>query len=244
VTALAPNQTALIRVTDMATGAYRQASFAIAQFTGNTPAFFTLPSSITFTGPYADVCAPGVSSGVTATDVSVYGGTPPYSISGSSSAYYVTPSTVAANGGHFTVGLYPVPATGTPLCFEGASIGVTDATGRTIIVTLNSVAGTGTKPAEPLTLSPRSLTLRLGCGESASFVVVGGTEPFSASSNHPRVSAVIATGATRTVTVTRRYTLVVDEDTAAPYSPTATVTVTDGTSSAAISDIPVAATCP
>ena len=35
VTALAPNQTALLQVTDMATGAYRQTSFAIAQFTGN-----------------------------------------------------------------------------------------------------------------------------------------------------------------------------------------------------------------
>jgi len=93
-TALAPNQTALLRVTDMGSGAYRQTSFAIAQFTGNTPSFFTLPSAISFTGPYENVCAADA-----ITLVSVFGGVPPYTIAGTLTGYTVNPTVVPASGG-------------------------------------------------------------------------------------------------------------------------------------------------
>ena len=59
-TALAPNQTALLQVTDLASGAFQRTVFSIAQFTGNTPAFFTVPSSLTFTGPADNTCASSV----------------------------------------------------------------------------------------------------------------------------------------------------------------------------------------
>ena len=237
VTALAPNQTALIQATDLATGAYRQASFAIAQYTGNTPAFFTLPASITFTGPYENVCASG---GTASADVSVYGGTPPYAISGGTGALSVSPSTVPANGGHFTVELFGVPPGSTPTCFEGASVGVTDAAGRTISVTVNNVTGTGTAPPTPVAVSPTTLTL--ACGTSASLVITGGSSgvgaTFNASSNHPGVTAVIAAATPRTVTVTRT-----TPDAVPPYPTTATITVTDGnTSKSATINVP--ATCP
>ncbi len=239
VTALAPNQTATVRVTDLGSGAYRDASFAIVQFNGNTPAFFTLPSSITFTGPYEEVCASG---SVASVDVSVYGGAPPYAISGGGGSFSVSPTTVATNGGSFEIELFPVPAGARPACFEGASVGVTDSTGRTIAVTVNNKPGTGTAPAPAITLAPATLTL--GCGASASLVITGGIDPFNASSNHPRVTAVIDTTiGTRTVTVTRRYTAVTDVDPAPPYPTTATITVTDGTTSrTAIVTVP--ASCP
>ena len=217
VAALAPNQTALVRVTDMATGAYRQASFPIAQFTGNTPAFFTLPTSITFTGPFAGVCATNASS-----DVSIFGGTPPYAISGGSSAFYMSPTTVTTNGGKFSV---IVPNTAS--CTENAAIGVTDATGRTLIVTVTNQAGTGTQPPATISLAPRALSLR--CGLSATVVVVGGTDPFAVSSDHPRVSATITAPDTRTVTIRR-----LPGDLGINYPTTATVTVTDGTSMAEV----------
>jgi hypothetical protein len=235
VTALAPNQTATVRVTDLGTGAYREASFAIAQFTGNTPAFFTLPSSITFTGPYEDVCASG---GAASTDVSVYGGMPPYAISGGTGSFSVSPTTVATNGGHFTVELFGVPPGGTPTCFEGASVGVTDATGRTIAVTVNNKPGTGTVPDPAISLSPDRLTLL--CGLSGSFVIVNGEPPFNVGFSHPRITALVgpdpATG--RVVTVTR-----LTADPLASYAASAQVTVTDGTGSA-VATISVPASCP
>jgi hypothetical protein len=235
VTALAPNQTATLRVTDLGTGAYREASFAIAQFNGNTPAFFTLPSEITFTGPYDEICASGSTASV---DVSVYGGTPPYAISGGGGSFSVDPTTVATNGGSFEIELFPVPPGVKPVCFEGASVGVTDATGRTITVTVNNEPGTGTAPAPAITLSPTTLTL--GCGASASLVITGGTDPFNASSNHPRVTALIdALIGTRTVTVTR----VSPDVPPAVYPTTAVITVTDGTTFKS-ANVTVPATCP
>ncbi|MGE0356540.1 MAG: hypothetical protein AB7P08_06455 [Burkholderiales bacterium] len=213
VTALAANQTALVKATDLATGAYRQSSFAIAQFTGTTPAFFTLPSSITFTGAFSTACAQNV-----ATDVSIFGGTPPYSISGGSSAFTATPSTVLVNGGKFNVVL-PLGAS----CVDGAAIGVTDATGRTISVTVNNVLGAGTAPAPAVTMAPATLTLF--CGTTASLVVSGGTPPISVGVDHPRVQAVIVD---RTVSLTR---LVADPVGPGIYPMTGRVTVTDGVTS-------------
>ena len=215
VTALAPNQTATLRVTDLGTGAYREASFAIVQFTGNTPAFFVVPSTITFTGPYENVCASGAS-----TRVSIYGGTPPYTISGSSSEYSIDTTTVAASGGSFGVSL---PVSASPICFKGGAIGVTDATGRTVFVTINNEAGTGTAPPPAIELIPNFFDL--ACGSSTTIVVQGGAEPFSVATNHPRI---IASLATRTVTVSR-----LTGDGAALYPNSATIYVTDGTSTGA-----------
>lgn len=228
VKALASSQTALIQATDLASGAYRQASFPIVQFTGNTPAFFTLPSTITFTGPYTDVCASNA-----ATDVAVYGGTPPYAISGGSSAFGISPATVLANGGRFTVTLFSVP-----VCLSGGSIGVTDATGRTISVTVNNVAGSGTAPAPGIVLAPSALSL--GCGLSGSIVVVNGTPPFNVGFDHPGVTASVGGPlAERTITVTRAPA----DPVGPPYPGLATISVTDGTSSA-VARVSVPTTCP
>ena len=154
VTALAPNQTATVRVTDMGTGAYREASFAIAQFTGNTPAFFTLPSSITFTGPYDECAPPDRRPPRTSRCTAARRPTPsPAEPAPSPSA----PTTVTANGGRFSIELFAVPPGGKPACFEGASVGVTDATGRTIAVTVNNTPGTGTAPAPAVALLPTTL---------------------------------------------------------------------------------------
>lgn len=212
VTALVPNQTATVRVTDLGSGAYREATFAIAQYTGNSPAFFTLPSSITFTGPYTDVCASGASS-----QVAIFGGVPPYTVVGGSSAFSVLPGTVPVRGGTFNVTLAPVP-----VCLENAPIGVTDATGRTITVTVSSKAGTGTAPLPEISLLPSTLNLR--CAQAASVVVTGGSDPFAVSSDHPRITAVVAAASPRTITITRT-----GGDGGVNYPQTASVAVTDGT---------------
>lgn len=209
---LAPNQTALLQVTDLGEGAFQRASFPIVQFTGNTPAFFTLPSEITFTGPYAGTC--GSSS---AADVAIFGGTPPYNIVNSSVAFFASPQIVTASGGRFTLTLL-----GSATCVQNATVAVTDASGRTIFVTVSNVEGTGTAPPPPVSLFPNALVLT--CGNSSSFSIIGGSGTYSASVTHPRVTATI-TG--NTLTVTR-----LSGDGAITYPTSGTVTVTDGTTAA------------
>jgi len=228
VTAGAANQTALLQVTDLGTGAFRQTSFAIAQFNGNAPAFFTLPSSITYTGPYANVCASSSS-----TQIAIFGGTPPYNITGGGSGYSVSPAVVGVSGGSFTLSLFS-----TPVCIENAAIGVTDATGRTTAVTFSSVTGTGAAPAPGIALFPSTLALACSVGTTAvtsSVSIVGGSGTFSASSNHPRVTATVSG---RTVTLQR-----LAGDGATTYPTSGNLSVTDGNSLATAS-FTVPANCP
>jgi hypothetical protein len=225
VTPGAANQTALLKVTDLGTGAFRQSSFAIAQFNGNDPAFFTLPSAITYTGPFENVCAGGASS-----QVSVFGGSPPYAITGGSSSFAVGPSVVGASGGTFTITLF-----GGAGCFTNASVGVTDAAGRTVAVTLSNVAGTGTAPAPAIGLVPSALTLSCSPATS-SLAVVGGSGTFSAGVTHPRV---VATVVDRTVTLER----LAGDGVGTIYPTTGTVTVTDG-NTVASATLTVPVNCP
>ncbi len=224
VAAGAANQTALLQVTDLGTGAFRQTSFAIAQYNGNTPAFFTLPSSITLTGANTDRCSNGTA------EVAVFGGTPPYSVVGASTAFSVTPSSIASSGGKFTVSFVS-----TFQCIENLPVAVTDATGRTLTVLVTNRLGTS---APPISVAPTSLTL--GCSTdtaaaTTSVVVSGGSTPISASSNHPRVSVTVAS---RTVSVRR-----LGNDGTTVYPTTAVITITDGATSAEVTAT-VPANCP
>ena len=227
-TALAPNQTALLQITDILTGAFQRTTFGIAQFTGNTPAYFTLPSSVTFNGPFTKQCP---SSG--STDVTIFGGSPPYTITGSNSAFVVVPGSVDASGGRFTILL-----TGTSQCVENFPVAITDATGRTISVSVTTKAGTVDAPPAAVKLTPGTFTLSCSFGTTAvtsSLTVSGGTIPFSASSSHPRVQATVNT---RTVTVQR-----FAGDGATNYPTSVTITVTDGaTTDQVVGTVP--ANCP
>ncbi len=161
VTAGANNQTALLRVTDLGSLAYQQTSFTIAQATGSSPGFFAIPESIMFTGPRVDQCARGVSS-----NFFVYGGSPPYTISNTSSAFTVSPTIVGAAGGSFTVA-----AQGG--CVDpGLPIGITDSSGRNISVTVGNKLGTAEVPA--LVVAPETITLS-DCDTVANVTVAGGT---------------------------------------------------------------------
>lgn len=203
----ATNQNALIQITDPDTGAFQRVVVPIRQAAtgpGGTT-FFALPSSITFTGPFIGQCASGAAS-----DFVIFGGTPPYTIVSSSPFIGVSPPVVTASGGSFRAQV--AGAT----CLSNIPIAITDASGRTISVTVSNQQGTQTAPAPAITIQPSSLTL---CpGQSATATIVGGTAPFSGSSNSPLYSQLITD---RTIQVTRL---------AAPPGPTsAQITVTDGT---------------
>jgi hypothetical protein len=215
VNALAPNQTALLQVKDLISGAFRRTSFAIAQYNGNTPSFFTLPSSLTFSGPNTSGCASGAFA-----DVAIFGGTPPYRIVNVSPSVTLSTTTVAASGDKFRVSL-----AFTATCLTDVPIAVTDATGRTLTVTVSNVAGT---TAPPISLAPSTIALSCSSGTTAvtsSFTISGGTAPFAAGTDHPRVSVTV-TG--RTVSVQR-----LGGDGTTSYPTTAIITVTDGTTTAA-----------
>ena len=164
----AANQTAILQVTDLGTNAFRRTTFLIAQATGSSPGFFTVPDAITFTGPNDQTCATGGRA-----DVFIFGGLPPYTIGNAGSAFGISQNSVSASGGSF----YVVP-NGT--CVDpGLPIPIVDAAGRTTTVTVSNVRGELAIPA--LVVAPSSVTLS-DCTSSATVSVAGGTGTFTVSS--------------------------------------------------------------
>lgn len=162
----APNQTGVLQVTDLGTNAFRRATFIIAQATGSSPGFFTVPAEVTFTGPNTLSCASGARA-----DVNIFGGLPPYTIGNGGSAFGVSQTVVTASGGSFYI-----VANGT--CAEDVPIAVVDSAGRTTIVNVSNVRGTFAIP--DLVVSPEEVTLT-DCSSTASVSVAGGTGTFTVS---------------------------------------------------------------
>jgi hypothetical protein len=155
----APNQTAVLQVTDLGTNAFQRATFSIAQATGSSPGFFAVPDTISFTGPNNLSCAVG-----TRADVFIFGGLPPYNIGNGGTAFAVSQNSVSSSGGSFYV-----VANGT--CAENVPIPIVDAAGRTTTVTVSNVLGVNAVPA--LVVSPDEVTLS-DCNASATVTVAGG----------------------------------------------------------------------
>jgi hypothetical protein len=144
----AANQTAIIQVTDLGSGAYQRTTLLIARATATQAGFFTVPTSVTYTGPNNQQCASGIGS-----EIFVFGGTPPYTISNSApSAFSTNTSVVNFSGGSFRV-------TPTGVCAENVTIAVTDTAARTVTVTLTNKLGTNDPPPAPLAVVPGSLSL-------------------------------------------------------------------------------------
>ncbi|MEP7069239.1 MAG: hypothetical protein ABI789_08365 [Usitatibacter sp.] len=182
VRADAPNQTALLQVTDLGAGAFQRASFLIAQATGTSPGFFVSPSSATFQGSRADQCA---TTGISATFF-VFGGIPPYSVSNTSSAFFVSPVIVSSSGGSFSV-------TPNGTCVDAFPIIVRDVSGRTTTVTVSNIRGT--QPVPALVVGPSTVNLN-SCTAVASVTASGGTGNYVASVGSGSVVQVAHTGST------------------------------------------------
>ena len=164
----APNQTAVLQATDIGTQAFRRSTFSIAQATGSSPGFFLVPDTVTFTGPNNLSCAVGVRS-----DVTVFGGTPPYTIGNGGTAFSVSQNFVSQSGGSF----YVVANT----CADNVPIPVVDSAGRTATLTVSNVLGTNAIP--DLVVSPSQVTLS-ECSSTATVTVAGGVPgSFTVSNN-------------------------------------------------------------
>ena len=220
VTSAAPTQLATYKVTDIATGATMDLVVLIVQ-QAVVDAISLMPNELTFTGGLSTSCGHGTA------DVFVFGGTPPYTVTGSGGAA-VSPTTVATSGGKFAVTV----GVGVPPCPANASVVVTDSRGAiaTVTVTVNPGSGSPT----PLAAAPTTVDT-LTCGASTAITVIGGGGSLSATSQHPRIRATL-TG--NTLTLTR-----LAGDPAGPYPTSGTVTVTDGSTIATITITATDASC-
>jgi hypothetical protein len=177
-TANAANQTALLQITDIGTGAFQRTSFVIAQSTGTSPGFFTTPASVAFQGAFLNQCASGV-----AATVFVFGGVPPYTVSNTISGFFVTPNFISSSGGSYTV-----TATSTCVPAPGLPIIVSDSSGHTATTTVTNIPGT--QAVTPVTVAPSTVTLT-SCTGSANVTVAGGTGgPYFASFGSDALQAV------------------------------------------------------
>jgi hypothetical protein len=231
----APTQVALIRATELTSGNVLNATFVIAQFTDGAGTLTAIPTTWTVTGPDSSNCAAN-----TPVTYYIFGGTPPYRIQSTLPGFAnIVPSVVQTNGGGFTAILTGTVCAPSP----GAQITITDATGRTIAVSLINGFGTGNPQTNFRSISfvPGNVTTPLGCGQSIIEQVVGGeivladgtiTQPtFVVSTLGPNVTATISG---RTITITRTAT-------GSATSP-AIIYVSNGVTTATLS-VAVAQTC-
>lgn len=161
----ATSQTALLRITDLASGFSQTTSVAITS-TSNSP-LSAQPTTISFTGRDANTCA----SGIPAT-VIVSGGTPPYNVS-QPGAFFVNPTRVDSSGSSFTV-------TATGQCSAGSAIAIVDSIGASVTVTATN--SLGTVAVAPFIVEPQTITFT-DCGQQADVVLAGGTGQYFSSSS-------------------------------------------------------------
>jgi hypothetical protein len=186
VTAGVPTQLAVIRVTDVASGASANTVFTITG-TANNGQLTAIPSTITFTGNLTTDCGTGSSS------FFVFDGSPPFTALSSDPNITVN-STSSSNPGSFTVNAN----SNVPPCHSGTIV-VQDSGGSRATVDVKSLPGTGTVP-KPATFTVAPTDITLGCAESGSVSAVGGSGQYSTNSSSPQVTAVVSGS---TVTITR-----------------------------------------
>ncbi len=148
-------------------------------------------------------------------DFFVTGGIPPYSAVSSDANVTV----VSDDHGQ---GRFTVSANNNQVCVSNATIVITDS-GNTnpanrTTVTVTTTAGSGAPPPTAISASPSTLAT-LVCGQSASVIVVGGTGSYQAASSGPSTAVV----AGNVVTITSN-----------DNTNTNVITITDGTSAAAV----------
>jgi hypothetical protein len=225
-----PAQVAILKVTDVATGAYVFRTFTISTTpaTGAPGTITVIPATVTLAGPNGQTCGFGT------VDVLVFDGKAPYTavcpnpqiqVVNSPTPAGVEPGRITLNVGGGSLGN----------CLTDEQCVVTDANGSR--TTFGVTTTVGAQPAPPaLTVNPAAITLT--CGASGAVTVVGGSGSYSTNSTSARVTA-SASGNTVSITLNA-----IDPPTLPGPNPTSvTVTVTDGSTIQPIT-VTVPATCP
>ena len=182
-----PTQLAMFRVTDVLTGVSTEQLFTIIGSPVGTQ-LAIIPDTFKFTGPDTAHCGTGTA------DFLVFDGIPPYTAVSSFANVTVTPTTSPTQPGRFTLSV-----SDSSTCLTDATIIVTDSNNIRGTVKVTTAPGTAAPPPSALRVIPSSLTL--GCQQSASAVVVGGTGTYSTTSVNPvRITASAVAGNSFTVT--------------------------------------------
>jgi hypothetical protein len=209
-----PTQIAVLRITELETGVFTDTVFTITGLGANAT-LEVIPDSITFTGADSSRCGTGDA------DVFVFDGSPPYS------AVSTSPNVVVfAVDANSNPGIFRVRAVNPNVCVT-ATVIITDRFGARATVTVTTEPGTSdpaAPPTPPVAATPTTITL--GCGQSGSVTITGGTPPYSGSSADPNVTVAV-TGST--ATITRRAI-----GGTAPGTVQSTVNVTDGATVASV----------
>jgi hypothetical protein len=218
-----PATVAILKVTDIPTGAYTFRTFTIATSTSTT-ALTLIPDTISLTGADATVCGSGTS------DVLVFDGVPPYSVICTDTRVSVASPTSDTQPGRFTIHVGQQVA---GQCLTSVPCVFLDKNQTRAVLNITTVVGAAAPAPTTITVAPTALTL--SCGASGAVTVVGGTGTYSASSATTRITAVVSGN---TVTIMR---LNGDGVTVVP-SPS-TVTITDGASVGSV-DVTSPPNCP
>jgi hypothetical protein len=187
VPANVPTQLGVLRVIDVATGVYADTVFTISAF-AQSQNITPVPNEFTFTAALSTECGTGTANFV------VFDGVAPYTATSANPNLLVTPSS-STNPGVFTLRAF-----NQDVCMSDATIIVTDARGGRGLVTVTTEAGTVTPPApSAFTVAPTAITL--GCGQSGSVTVIGGSGSYFTNSTSPATVTAVVSG--NSVTLTR-----------------------------------------
>ncbi|HZZ92635.1 MAG TPA: hypothetical protein VFE23_08730 [Usitatibacter sp.] len=178
-------QTALLRITDIASGFVQTASVSIAPSTSSP--LVVQPTAIQFTGPDANTCASGVSA-----DVLVIGGRPPYQVT-QPPGFIVNPTVLTTSGRVTVTATGQCARTGTTqgiaIPDAGQTLAIVDATGATATVSIHNDPAPVTAVTVPFDVAPAEVTLD-SCSAVAFVALVGGTGSyFGVGTNAVSVSA-------------------------------------------------------
>jgi hypothetical protein len=171
----APTQPGILRATEVASGNAVNGSFTIVQVTSGTAILSVVPETATITGATTGTC-----TGNFRIDYYIYGGTPPYTVSSTFPAAVTLVNNVVPTSGSFFTAI----TNGT--CVNPLVFTIVDSVGRQITAQLINQPGTQAPPTPPtpttLTLSPATAggSGAGACtGKSFTFLITGGTPPFS-----------------------------------------------------------------
>lgn len=182
VTANAPTQYAQFRLTDVATGSYRDITFVVLNSNGSNVPISILPKAITLAGATTDKCGTGL------VNVFIFGGRPPYTADTSfPNSIAVTPPIVTRSGDAFTVSVF-----NPNICLKPGNVIFRDALGAFVSMDVTTEPGT-VAPAVPLTVAPSALCVPDG-GTGVVSITGGNTNKVINSSNPALAVAVPSTG--------------------------------------------------
>lgn len=182
-----PTQASLIRGTDLISGNRVDASFTILQSTSGTAAYSVSPVKASITGYYVNTCGAG------STSYQIYGGTAPYTVFANTIANVVLEAgstrgqtvIVSASGGAFAAITLGGSCAGTSTTL----FTITDASGRVITATLDTIAGTVPLPVPPtpdtLVVTPPEAKIVCAPNSVVVFTISGGTAPYVVATDRP-----------------------------------------------------------